>query len=293
MERNSKNISRLIHIFCCPLCRGHLSRRGQEIHCRDSSHGPFRSDDEGRYYFIHEKELEKNEKSHFSGVNSVKSFFKRYPRFYYFLWYVFCPVLLSGKRPKSIVESLPEEALILNLGSGPRRIHPRAVNVDMVPFTEVDVVANAEKLPFPDNSVDAVLSESLLEHVPNPRAVVQEMMRVLKPGGILYASVPFLTPYHASPDDFNRWTRSGLRELFKDCEPVEEGTDGGPWSAFLVFWAYWFGALVSLGLKRAAPFFGLFFMLILGPLKIFDFIFARLPGAEAVAAQLYFVGQKR
>lgn len=90
-------------------------------------------------------------------------------------------------------------------------------------------------MPFKDNSVDAVVNESLLEHVSDPQAVVAEIVRVLKPGGILYTSVPFMTPYHASPDDFNRWTRSGLRKLFSDFEVVEEGIDGGPWSAFLFF----------------------------------------------------------
>lgn len=202
-------------------------------------------------------------------------------------------MLLSGKRPRSVIEPLPDSAIVLNLGSGPRRIHPQVLNIDIVPFSEVDIIANAEKLPFPDNSVDAVLSESLLEHVSDPQAAVMEMTRVLKPGGIIYASTPFLTPFHASPDDFNRWTKSGLRVIFKEYEPVEEGTDGGPWSALLVFLAYWLGSLFSLGSKRLAPFFGLAFMLILGPLKILDFIFARLPAAETVAAQLYFIGRKK
>lgn len=47
------------------------------------------------------------------------------------------------------------------------------------------------------------------------------------------------------------------------------------------------GVIFSFGSRRLAQFAGLIFMLILGPLKIFDFFFARLPGADAVAAQLY------
>lgn len=45
--------------------------------------------------------------------------------------------------------------------------------------------------------------------------------------------------------------------------------------------------------QEQSHFAGLIFILVLGPLKVFDFFFARLPGAEAVAAQLYFIGRKR
>jgi len=279
--------------FGCPFCRAPIRRTAEKLFCVSvSSHGPFFVDSAGRFNFLPQDTLSYFIEEHQSGVNRLKSFFKRYPKLYYPLWYVFCPVFLSGKRPGHVAKLLPESALILNIGSGPRRIHPAAINVDIVPFTDVDVVADAAKLPFPDGSVDAVLSESLLEHVSNPADVAREMARVLKPGGIVYASVPFLTPFHASPDDYTRWTRSGLRTLFPDFEAIEEGVDAGPWSALLVFLAYSLGTIFSFGSKRLAPFLGLFFMLILGPLKIFDFIFVRIPGAEAVAAQLYFIGRK-
>jgi SAM-dependent methyltransferase len=162
-----------------------------------------------------------------------------------------------------------------------------------VPFEHVDVVANATRLPFKDDSVDAVVNESLFEHLPNPVAVVSEIERVLKPGGILYTSTPFLTPYHASPDDFSRWTLSGLGSLFSGFAKIEAGVDAGPWSALLVFLAYWFGVVFSFGYKKSTPTLAFVFMVILGPFKVFDFFFVRLPGSEAVAAQLYFIGKKR
>ena len=102
-----------------------------------------------------------------------------------------------------------------------------------------------------------------------------------------------MTPYHGSPEDFNRWTTHGLRVLLAEYEVVEEGVDGGPWSALLNFCAYWFGSVLSFGSKKAAPFLAFAFMLVLGPLKIFDYIFARLPGSDAVAAQLYIIGRKK
>ena len=51
------------------------------------------------------------------------------------------------------------------------------------------VSAEGERLPFADDSFDLVLSGGLLEHFPDPRAVMSEMVRVLRPGGVFYADV--------------------------------------------------------------------------------------------------------
>jgi SAM-dependent methyltransferase len=240
-----------------------------------------------------QESAEKFREEHQTGINWLKSFFKRHPNLYYFLWNIFCPVWVSRRGFKTLFRLLPDEARVLNLGSGPRRIAPSWINADVVPFEHVDILADAAELPLKDNSVDAVVSESLLEHVAEPVRAAREMARVVRPGGILYVSVPFLTPYHASPDDFTRWTGSGLKKLFSEFELIEEGADAGPWSAFLIFLAYGLGVAFSFGAKKFAPTFAFFFMLILGPFKIFDFLFVRLPGAHAVAAQLYFIGRKK
>lgn len=50
--------------------------------------------------------------------------------------------------------------------------------------------ACAEKIPFPDNTFDLVFSSVVLEHVQNLELAMQESIRVLKPGGVLWASVP-------------------------------------------------------------------------------------------------------
>jgi hypothetical protein len=59
-----------------------------------------------------------------------------------------------------------------------------------------------------------------------------------------------------------------------------------------MFFAYWLGVIFSLGSRTAAPFVAHMFMLILGPLKILDLVFAKFPGAEAVSAHLYIVARK-
>lgn len=277
--------------LCCPKCRKPLVRSSGSYVCPVD--GSYRIDDSGRPFLIEKEIFINNENEHESGVNWLKSFLKRWPKLYYSIWHVFCPVLMLRHGPRMIADFINADTTIVDLGSGPERLGDRFLNVDVYPFPEVDIVADAERLPFRDNSIDALVSESMLEHVPHPRHVASEISRVLKPGGMVYVSAPFIHPYHASPDDFSRWTISGLKELFPDFEIIKSGVRSGPWSAFLMFLAYWLGVVFSFGSKKIAPFLAHVFMLILGPLKYFDFLFMDIPGAEAVAAHLYIIGRKK
>lgn len=57
------------------------------------------------------------------------------------------------------------------------------------------VVADLEKLPFPDNSFDAVTSLWVLEHVHHPDRIFSEISRVLKPGGKFFFETPYSFSY--------------------------------------------------------------------------------------------------
>ncbi len=81
----------------------------------------------------------------------------------------------------------------------------------------VDVFGDGNRLPFAAASVDTVLSTEVLEHLPEPRAAVREMARVLKPGGRLLLTVPFLQPLHELPSDYYRYTPSALEEIVRDA----------------------------------------------------------------------------
>jgi SAM-dependent methyltransferase len=74
-----------------------------------------------------------------------------------------------------------------------------------------DVQADAALLPFKPKVFDAVICAELLEHLPRPPEVLKEAHRVLKPGGTLLISAPFLIPIHGDPDDFGRYTDSYWR----------------------------------------------------------------------------------
>lgn len=68
-------------------------------------------------------------------------------------------------------------------------------------------------IPKDDNTYDAVLLTQVLEHVPSPQAVMQEIWRILKPGGKLILSVPMNTPLHGEPWHFFQFTHYGLAQL--------------------------------------------------------------------------------
>jgi glycosyltransferase involved in cell wall biosynthesis len=278
-------------IICCPLCKSDLLKERDGYVCR--THGYYHVDESGRPILIEANVYKDNTLKHESGVNWLKSFLKQFPKIYYSIWHIFCPVMMLVNGPRMVISLVKKDALIVDIGSGPERLGKEFINVDVFPFPEVDIVSDATHLPFKDNSIDAAVSESLFEHVPDAHLVAREMVRVIKPGGYIYVSAPFIHPYHASPDDFNRWTISGLKHMFKDLEIVEAGVRSGPWSAMLLFMAYWLGVIFSFGSQKTAPFLAHIFMLILGPLKYFDYFFMKIPGSEAVATHLYVLGKKK
>lgn len=278
-------------IICCPLCKNGLNTNGAHLVCAE--HGLFDIDKDNRPILIERNIYSKNTEQHNSGVNWLKSFLKKSPKLYYSIWHVFCPVMMLVNGPRMILDYVKEGSVVVDIGSGPERLGKEFVNVDVFPFPEVNIVADAEKLPFKDNSIDAAVSESLFEHVPNAKNVADEMVRVVKQGGYIYVSAPFIHPYHASPDDFNRWTISGLKYMFPSLEIIKSGVRSGPWSAFLMFLAYWLGVIFSFGSRRSAPFLAHVFMLVLGPFKYLDYFFMKMPGSEAVAAHLYILGRKK
>jgi 2-polyprenyl-3-methyl-5-hydroxy-6-metoxy-1,4-benzoquinol methylase len=68
-----------------------------------------------------------------------------------------------------------------------------------------------------EQTFDIVIAEQVLEHVPNPRAALENARAMLEPGGVFVLTTPFLIRVHEYPIDCSRWTPLGLRYLLNEC----------------------------------------------------------------------------
>jgi SAM-dependent methyltransferase len=92
-----------------------------------------------------------------------------------------------------------------------------------------DVGADVQALPFRDAVFDAIKATVLLEHVPDVARALGECRRVLRPGGHLVITAPFLERLHGDPGDYSRYTRSMWERLLAaaDLKPVTIDEQGG------------------------------------------------------------------
>jgi len=185
--------------------------------------------------------------------------------------------------------------LVVDLGSGSRRLAEHVVAVDIGRFPQVDLVADGHWLPFRDEVVSRIVCAGVLEHVRSPGRVVAEMVRVLRPGGKVYAAVPFLQGFHPGSGtecDFQRYTHLGLAQLMAPLEIVASGISGGPSAAL----AWMLREYLALPFAWNRVFYKTAY-LALGPLTTWlrwlDLVLDRFPQAARVACGFYVIGEKR
>ena len=159
--------------------------------------------------------------------------------------------MLFCDQPRQLFRFVGRDQWILNLGSGGTRFPGDVTNVDISDDDDVDMIANIHSPPVADGCVDGVICAQVLEHRQDPEAIVGECFRVIKPGGYLYLAMPFIFQYHLSPDDYYRWTLSGLKELCRDWSIVECGPNSGPASAWYTVTRSYLAILLSFGHKRS------------------------------------------
>ncbi len=92
----------------------------------------------------------------------------------------------------------------------------RWVYANLDPSTRPDVVCDAHALGIRNEAVDVVVCVEVLEHVANPRAVLAEIHRVLRPQGTLLLATPFLYRLHGDPYDYQRLTDHWLNEVLRE-----------------------------------------------------------------------------
>ncbi|MCP6718270.1 MAG: class I SAM-dependent methyltransferase [Patescibacteria group bacterium] len=137
---------------------------------------------------------------------------------------------ITRGRMEGFIKKHQDYGLTLDLGCGYavyQKYFPNCIGFDIQPGLKVDVVGDAHNLPFKNEEFDNILCTEVLEHLHSPEIAISEMERVLKRGGKLILTTRFIFPLHDVPNDYYRFTKYGLKHLFKEWKILElkEETD--------------------------------------------------------------------
>jgi SAM-dependent methyltransferase len=163
------------------------------------------------------------------------------------------------------------------------------VETDVAFGARTMLICDAHDIPFEDETFDGVVAQAVLEHVVDPYRCCEEIHRVLKDRGVVYAETPFMQQVH-SRYDFTRFTRLGHRRLFRRFEEIDSGAVGGPGMALA--WSYKYFLTSGTGSRTLKRLIQLFASLTSFYLKYFDYYLIDKPSALDAASGYYFMGRK-
>jgi len=124
---------------------------------------------------------------------------------------------------------------VLDIGAGDSPYkkfiaHTEYLTLDL---KNADIECDFHKIKWKPDYFDIVIATEILEHAKNPEKVINEIYRVLKKGGVCVLSTRFLFHYHPHPEDYYRFTKDSLEDLFKKFSKTEIESHG---NKFLVLW---------------------------------------------------------
>ncbi len=104
--------------------------------------------------------------------------------------------------------------------------------------TGADIVGDIHAIPMADESCDAIICASVLEHVRDPIRAMDELRRVLRKGGVMFLYVPSIYPYHARKGhypDLWRFFDDTMQQLFSGFSEIAIHKRGGYFFALSFF----------------------------------------------------------
>jgi SAM-dependent methyltransferase len=276
MSRREQLLARLRPLLVCPTCRRGLDEHGRELAC--GACGLVVPHDRAFRFAGLSEDVQNAD-----WLNAVKAVAKhRMGRLYPLAMAALAPVY-GTFGVDAFLAGFGADSIVCDLGAGTRSYDDRIVCVDGYGYNSVHVVCDLAALPFADGSIDGVISEAVLEHVPDPAAHVAEMLRVLRPGGRVLCYFPFMQAFHASPHDYSRLTMPGLLHLFEAFTDCRARVAAGPTSGLLWTLQEWIAIAGSFGSER------LYRALmpltwVLSPLKYLDMLLIKHPAAHTIAS---------
>jgi SAM-dependent methyltransferase/uncharacterized protein YbaR (Trm112 family) len=186
----------------------------------------------------------------------------------------------------------PPRVLVVGAGEAQMQAQSQAqlIYSDVASGPLTHLVCDAHDIPFPDEYFDGVIACSVLEHVADPYRCVEEIFRVLKPKGCVYAVTPFMQQVHMGRYDFTRFTHLGHRRLFRRFSEKRSGVSNAQgtvmaWSIERFFSGFSDDLASYSRVRTLARFIGF-------PFLFFDKILSRKRAAYDAASAYYFFGRK-
>lgn len=144
--------------------------------------------------------------------------------------------LSSNTYPPSVTDLLKKNpnGLFLDNGSGyPHKQFENVIYFETSDLPSTNVVGFGESLPFADESLDGIISLSVVEHVQNPFTYANEIYRVCKKGGEIIVDSAFMQPVHNYPQHYFNTTLEGIKLLFKDFKIITASVEDyqKPWAS--------------------------------------------------------------
>ncbi len=199
---------------------------------------------------------------------------------------------LQEKKLGNYLEGFDKEAVILDLGAGRKKTRRNIVSIDLYRAPGIDIIGDIQRIPLASDSIDGIIARGVLEHVPAPEAVVGEMYRILKPGGRIYSSIPFIQGYHPSPGDYRRYTIDGIELLFSDFRKIDCGITRGSASSFVWICREFLSEVLSFNNETLYKILKIALGWLLQPIKYLDPVTERHRKSHIVASGFTFLGEK-